>query len=120
MFDPAFETYLGKVEADYRRGIATDHTYRSALETLIETVLPGTDASNDPKHIECGAPEEVWEFKVGGYQVCEKWLKDRKGRILSGEDISHYQQVVMALQETIGLVGEIDEAIESAGGWPIK
>ncbi|MFC1717836.1 type ISP restriction/modification enzyme [Candidatus Poribacteria bacterium] len=30
-----------------------------------------------------GVPSEVWEFRVGGYQVCEKWLKDRKGRQLS-------------------------------------
>ncbi len=34
-----------------------------------------------------GVPEDVWEFKVGGYQVSEKWLKDRKGRVLGGEDI---------------------------------
>jgi predicted helicase len=61
-------------------------------------------------------PEDVWNFKIGGYQVCEKWLKDRKGRTLSGEDISHYQRVVVALNETIRLMGEIDEAIP---GWPI-
>ncbi|HEY3312820.1 MAG TPA: type ISP restriction/modification enzyme [Anaerolineales bacterium] len=61
-------------------------------------------------------PEQVWNFKVGGYQVCEKWLKDRKGRILSGEDISHYQRVVVALQETIRLMSEIDKVIPN---WPI-
>ncbi|MCJ7433446.1 MAG: hypothetical protein MUO77_08170 [Anaerolineales bacterium] len=65
-------------------------------------------------------PEEVWEFKVGGYQVCEKWLKDRKGRVLSGEDITHYQRVVVSLKETIRLMGEVDKVIDSAGGWPIK
>ena len=61
-------------------------------------------------------PEEVWEFKVGGYQVCEKWLKDRKGRTLSGEDISHYQRVVVALKETIRLIQEIDKTIPE---WPL-
>ncbi len=61
-------------------------------------------------------PEDVWNFKIGGYQVCEKWLKDRKGRTLSGEDISHYQRVVVALKETIRLMQEIDEAIP---GWPM-
>lgn len=63
MSTSAFETYLKKVEADYRRGIATEHTYRSAIETLIETLLPGTDASNDPRHIECGAPDFVVEHR---------------------------------------------------------
>jgi predicted helicase len=62
-------------------------------------------------------PEKVWNYKVGGYQVCEKWLKDRKGRILSGEDISHYQRVVVALNETIRIMEEIDRAIP---GWPIE
>lgn len=64
-----------------------------------------------------GVPEEVWTFKIGGYQVCDKWLKDRKGRLLSSEEIMHYQRVVVALKETIRLMGEIDRAIP---GWPIQ
>ena len=65
-----------------------------------------------------GVPEEVWDFHVGGYQVCHKWLKDRKGRTLSDEDIAHYQKIVVALNETIRIMGEIDEVIEAHGGWP--
>ncbi|MDP2832354.1 MAG: type ISP restriction/modification enzyme [Pseudomonadota bacterium] len=65
-----------------------------------------------------GVPEAVWNFHVGGYQVCEKWLKDRKGRTLSDEDITHYQRVVVALNETIRLMAEIDRVIETHGGWP--
>ncbi|MBU2610446.1 MAG: hypothetical protein KJ606_05810 [Chloroflexi bacterium] len=60
------------------------------------------------------------ESHVGGYQVCQKWLKDRRGRQLSREDIAHYQKIVNAIGETIRLMGEVDEAIESAGGWPMK
>jgi predicted helicase len=67
-----------------------------------------------------GVPEAVWNFHIGGYQVCEKWLKDRKGRTLSAEDIEHYQRVVVALNETIRIMGEIDELIEEHGGWPIQ
>jgi type I restriction-modification system DNA methylase subunit len=67
-----------------------------------------------------GMPEDVWEFHIGGYQVCSKWLKDRRGRKLSAEDIAHYQKVVVALKETIRLMKEVDEVIESHGGWPIK
>ncbi len=66
-----------------------------------------------------GMPPEVWEFHVGGYQVCHKWLKDRKGRVLSYEDIRHYQRVVAALSETIALMERIDEAIDESGGWPL-
>jgi len=59
-------------------------------------------------------PLPGWEFRIGGYQVCEKWLKDRKGRIL--DDIQHYQRIVVALSETIKLMDKIDERIP---GFPI-
>jgi predicted helicase len=62
--------------------------------------------------------EDVWNFHIGSYQVCEKWLKDRKGRKLSQDDIRHYQKIVVALSETIRLMKEIDEVIEQHGGWP--
>ena len=62
--------------------------------------------------------EDVWNFHIGGYQVCEKWLKDRKGRTLSKNDIAHYQKIVVALNETIRLMKEIDGVIEQHGGWP--
>ena len=74
-----------------------------------------------------GVPEEVWNFHIGGYQVCEKWLKDRQakggknprpGRELTDEDIEHYQKIVAALSETIRIMAEIDEVIEAHGGWP--
>lgn len=65
-----------------------------------------------------GVPEAVWNFYIGGYQICEKWLKDRKGRTLSAEDIDHYNKIVVALNETIRLMKEIDEVIEKHGGWP--
>ncbi|URD48650.1 type ISP restriction/modification enzyme [Chroococcidiopsis sp. CCNUC1] len=64
-----------------------------------------------------GVPENVWNFYVGGYQVCQKWLKDRKGRTLSDEDILHYMRIVVALQETIELMAKIDAAIP---GFPIQ
>ena len=67
-----------------------------------------------------GVPPKVWKFHVGGYQVCHKWLKDRKGRHLTLEEINHYQDVVAALAETISLMKRIDEEIEERGGWPIQ
>lgn len=65
-----------------------------------------------------GVPEEVWNFHIGGYQVCEKWLKDRKDRTLTADDITHYHRIVIALHETIRLMREIDEVIDAHGGWP--
>ena len=74
-----------------------------------------------------GVTEDVWNFHIGGYQVCQKWLKDRQakggkkprpGRVLTQDDIQHYRKIVTALHHTIRLMAEIDEVIESHGGWP--
>ncbi len=67
-----------------------------------------------------GIPPEVWAFHVGGYQVCQKWLKDRKGRQLTYDDITHYQRICAALGETIRLMAGIDRIIDAHGGWPLK
>ncbi len=64
-------------------------------------------------------PAEVWHFHIGGYQVCHKWLKDRKGRTLSAEDIAHYGKITVALAGTIRLMAAIDEVIEEHGGFPL-
>ena len=55
-----------------------------------------------------GVPKEVWNYYIGGYQVLDKWLKDRKGRVLSSEDIKHYCWVVTAIAKTIEKQKEID------------
>ena len=67
-----------------------------------------------------GIVPEVWEFKIGGYQVLDHWLKERKKhkRCLTIEDIEHFQKVVAVLRETIRIMGEIDKVIEAHGGWP--
>ncbi|HUT64295.1 MAG TPA: type ISP restriction/modification enzyme, partial [Anaerolineae bacterium] len=54
-------------------------------------------------------PQDVWEYQIGGYQVCDKWLKDRKGRKLSLDDIKHYVRVVTSIQKTIEIQNIIDE-----------
>jgi len=65
-----------------------------------------------------GVPEHVWKFHIGGYQVCEKWLKDRRGRTLTPEDVTHYLRIVIALHATSRLMAEIDVVIDAHGGWP--
>ncbi len=64
-----------------------------------------------------GVPASTWAFKVGGYQVCEKWLKDRKGRTLSLQDLEHYSRTVAALTHTGALMAQI-EAIAAGVLWP--
>ncbi len=54
-------------------------------------------------------PQTAWEFYIGGYQPAQKWLKDRKGRILTNEEIEHYQKIIKALTETDRLMKEIDK-----------
>ena len=56
-----------------------------------------------------GVEPEIWQYQIGGYQVLDKWLKDRKTRLLSIEDIKHYCRVVTALAKTIEIQREIDE-----------
>lgn len=58
-----------------------------------------------------GVPEQAWNFYIGGYQPAQKWLKDRKRRILSYEDIIHYQKIIVALEQTNKLMQAIDEII---------
>ncbi len=62
---------------------------------------------------------ETWEFQVGGYQVCHKWLKDRAkaSRTLSYDDLEHYAKTCAALRETIKLMADVDKAIPD---WPME
>ena len=77
---------------------------------------PGRVSINATQYF-AGVAPDVWAFRVGGYQVLEKWLKDRRGRRLSFDDLMHYQKVVVAVQETMRLMEEIDAAIPR---WPIE
>ena len=63
---------------------------------------------NDEQYFD-NIPLTAWEFYIGGYQPAQKWLKDRKGRTLSFDDILHYQKIIVALMETDRLMREIDK-----------
>lgn len=62
-------------------------------------------------------PLGVWEYTIGGYQIAHKWLKDRKGRLLTFDELQHYGRIVATLNETIRLQVKIDAAV---GSWPFK
>ena len=63
---------------------------------------------NDKQYFS-GVTKEVWDYYIGGYQVLDKWLKERQGRILSDDDIAHLLKVITSLSLTIELQKEIDK-----------
>ncbi len=102
--------------------------YPTAGDNTVEAARysePGRDCEegrvwiNRTQYFE-GVSPEVWSFHVGGYQVCQKWLKDRRSRQLTYDDLTHYQHIISALVETIQLMADIDAKINKHGGWPIK
>ena len=54
-------------------------------------------------------PQVAWEMYIGGYQPAQKWLKDRKGRTLSSDDVEHYRKIIFVLSETANLMQRLDE-----------
>lgn len=104
-FTTAAQAELGDAPAAPKRGVANPANANAGRVYI------------NPDQYFDQVPIAVWEYHIGGYQVCQKWLKDRKGRQLSYDDIKHYQGIIAALAETITLQGLIDEAIPS---WPLQ
>jgi predicted helicase len=84
----------GKVAKSKSQGFSYDHAAQRVSINQTQYFAPVTAT--------------VWEYQIGGYQVCEKWLKDRRGRKLVLDDIRHYCRVVTALARTIEIQLEID------------
>jgi hypothetical protein len=55
----SIDDYRRQIERELQAGNATEHTHRPALKTLIESLAPGVTATNEPKQVECGAPDFV-------------------------------------------------------------
>ncbi|MEQ8785306.1 MAG: type ISP restriction/modification enzyme [Pirellulaceae bacterium] len=62
-------------------------------------------------------PSRTWSFRAGAHQVCRKWLKDRQGRTLSRQEVACFQSIVAAIGATLDVVREIEETLETHGGW---
>ena len=86
--------------------------------TLPKDGLPGRVWINGDQYFD-GVRPDTWSSTVGGYRPAEKWLKDRKGRVLSFDDIDWYRRICAALAETPRIMTRIDEAIAAHGGWPL-
>lgn len=102
-------------------GIETDVTFPEKGSNTVEFVkyADGQVHINKTQFFE-HVPETVWNFHIGGYQVAHKWLKDRKGRTLTFDELEHYAKTIAALAQTIELMSAIDETIEEHGSFPLE
>lgn len=102
------------------RSLRELHLMKSpVLDDLVTTYpVSGTDTVDKPAYTDekvwindtqyfGGVPETAWNFYIGGYQPAQKWLKDRKGRKLLNEDITHYQKIIKILLETDKIMHQI-------------
>lgn len=96
------------MEAD----IETDSSYPIEGNNLVDKIAYKNDKVyiNKTQYFD-NVKENIWQFYIGGYQVCHKWLKDRKGRQLSYDDCEHYLYILAALEQTIDLMEKIDETL---------
>lgn len=78
------------------------------VEFVTQNSKTGKVWINESQYFE-DVSEQVWNYKIGGYQVCNKWLSDRKGRTLNKEEIVTYRQIIFAISKTIELQKEIDK-----------
>lgn len=84
--------------------------YPIAGENLVEKIeyKNGNIYINKDQYFEA-VPEVAWNFYIGGYQPLQKYLKDRKGKNLSAQEIMHYQRIVVALLETAKIMEELKD-----------
>lgn len=106
------------------------HLLRVPVPSVSTFPVPGTSVLERPKfdgerifinktQYFDRVPEEALSFRIGGYPVLEKWLKERIGRTLSFKEVEHFQQVVAILARTSAIMREIDTLIAGHGGWPL-
>ncbi len=87
-----------------------DTTYPIRGENLVEKVeYVGERVFINEFQFFGNVPKEAWDFYIGGYQPAQKWLKDRKGKKLTYENIIHYQKIIAVLVKTKEIMEEIDE-----------
>ena len=99
---PELDPPLARFEGDGDNRVA--RTQRAGFGYDPETQRVGINADQWFAPV----PPDVWAYQIGGYQVCEKWLKDRRDRVLTLDEIRTYCRIVTALARTIALQSDID------------
>lgn len=88
----------------------THYPYDGEGDDVVASGYPKLEASKvyiNKNQYFAEVPEVAWNFYIGGYQPAQKWLKDRRGRSLSWDDIGHYQKIIKILIETDRIMSEI-------------
>ena len=90
----------------------TTHRFEGEGENVVGKVRyeGGNIWINDTHHF-TDVPQEVWEYEIGAYQVCHKWLKDRKDTTLTIDDVRQYRSILIAIAETIRIMDTIDATL---------
>lgn len=85
------------------------HRFEGAGDAVVSKVLykGGHVWINATQHF-TDVPEAVWDYEIGAYQVCEKWLRDRKNTALSHAEVRQYCRILVAVAETLGIMGKIE------------
>ena len=109
MFEsPTVERYITQYPIDGSNVVGKPRFVNSPpLEGCPQGGVVGNVYINETQYF-ANVPQVAWEFYIGGYQPAQKWLKDRKERILEFDDILHYQKIIVALSETDRLMKEVD------------
>ena len=96
------------------RGVPASHRFEGEGDGVVEKAryLDGCVWINPTQYFR-DVPVEVWEYEIGAYQVCEKWLKDRKGEELGRAELQQYRAILVAVAETLAVMAEIDEIFVS-------
>ena len=89
------------------------HRFEGEGETVVSKVRyeGGQVWINATQHF-TDVPEAVWEYEIGAYQVCEKWLRDRKNTALSHAEVRQYCAILTAIAETLQIMAEIDTVLD--------
>ncbi len=98
--------------AELEKQYPTLATYDQQGNNIVEQIIYNSDGDTSSVQINdtqffANVPSEAWEFYIGGYQPAQKWLKDRKDRVLSFDDIAHYRHIIMILVETNRIMQQI-------------
>ena len=93
--------------------IPTRHRFEGEGDGVVEKAryLDGRVWIN-PNQYFTDVPLEVWEYEIGAYQVCEKWLKDRRGEVLSHAEVRQYRAILVTVAETLAVMEAIDGMLE--------
>jgi predicted helicase len=98
------------ISIKHKIGDENIHPSKNKINKVVDAKFASTtgDVYFNEKQYFGNVPETAWNFYIGGYQPAQKWLKDRKGRTLTNEEIEHYQKIIVALTETDRLMKEVD------------